>query len=239
MQAAGLPARGVSTEQELLSSPHPIDAVILDAGPVARNGFQLIKRLRSRVGGDQTAILLTGALPSFGDKVDAIRHGADAYFEQTADFSAVETRLQELIERRRRRSGNILIVDDDPDQVTWMRAILAGAGYQVYSCKDPRFFEQELALAKPDLILLDILMPNILGTDLARYIRQDEVYRAVPIIILTSVTNDQVRVDAALAGGDLHLQKPAPARVLLTAVAGCLESARRRGTVTPIEVVAE
>jgi len=96
-----------------------------------------------------------------------------------------------------------------------------------------------VALAKPDLIILDILMPTILGTDLARYVRQDETYRTVPIIILTGLANDQARVEAALAGGDLHLQKPVNATVLLNAVAGCLISARRRGTVTPIEVMAD
>lgn len=239
VHAAGLPARGVSTEGELLGSGRPLDAVITDAGPIVRNGFQLLKNLRSRPGGDKTAILLTGALPTFSDKVEVIRQGADAYFESTADCTAMLARLQELIERKQRRSGSILIVDDDQDQVRWLRAVLEGVGYQAFSCSDPRFFDQEVALAKPDLILLDIRMPGILGTDLARYIRQDEAWRTVPIIILTAIASDQARVQAALAGAEMHLQKPVEAPVLLSAVEGCLESARRRGTVMAIEVVAD
>lgn len=239
VHATGLPARGVSTEEELLSTDGPLDAVVMDAGPVARNGFQLLKKLRNRPGGDRTAILLTGALPSFSDKVEAVRYGADAYFEHVTDYAAMMTRLHELIERRTQRSGNILIIDDDQDQIIWLRAVLEGAGYQVFSCKDPRFFEHEASLAKPELILLDVRMPTILGTDLARYIRQDEAYRTVPIIMLTGLLSDQVRAESALAGADMHLQKPVAREVLLGAIDGCLEIARRRGTVTAIEVVAD
>ena len=237
VHAAGLPARGLSTEEELLAIDGIIDAVITDAGLVARNGFRLLKILRARPEGERTAIILTGALPSFSDKVEAVRHGADAYIENGSDYAVIMTRLQELIERGKQRSGNILIVDDDQDQVIWMRAVLEGVGYQVYSCKDPRFFEQEAALSKPDLILLDIRMPTILGTDLARYIRQDETYREVPIIILTALASDQVRVLATLAGADMQLHKPVTAEVLLGAVHGCLESVRRRRTVSAIEVI--
>ena len=108
--------------------------------------------------------------------------------------------------------------------------------HRSYSVAILRYFAEEAALAKPDLIILDILMPAIMGTDLLRYIRQDAAYRTTPTIVLSGVLDDKLRASAALAGGDLHLQKPVTAEVLLSAVAGCLLNARRRESVTVIEV---
>jgi len=235
---AGWPARGVSTQEEFFREfKHGPDAVIASADELAREGFQFLSRLRTLDGGDQTVVILIGTLTHFTDKVDAIRMGADAYFEHKTEFAVVIDRLQELLQKRQPKSGSILVVDDDAEQVAFLRAVLQLAGYQVHSCKDPRLFEQELLLAKPDLIILDLMLPSIQGADLARYIRQHETYRSVPIIILSAVKNANLRAEAALAGGDVQLQKPVTAEVLLHTVNGAIATARRRGTVTAIEVV--
>lgn len=237
VHGAGLPAHGVSTAAELLAErTQAPSAVIADSSAVARDGFILLKQLRGLPGGDRTAIILIGNLTSFADKVNALRQGADACFEQGVEFATVFERLQELLEQRQQRGGSILIVDDDPDQVTLLRAILQEAGYQVHSCRDPRYFDHELELAKPDLIILDLLMPGILGSDLARYIRQDPQHRTVPIIMLSALDKEKLQNEMA-RGADLYLQKPVAAKAMLSAVKSCIENARRRGTVTPIEVV--
>lgn len=236
----GLPAYGVSTQKELFAIGDTAPAaVIADADEVARSGFQLLAKLRAMPGGEHTAIVLIGTLSSFTDRVDAIRHGADAYFSHTVDFSVVRDRLQELLQSRQPPASTILVVDDDPEQVTFLRAVLQPVGYYVHSCRDPRYFDKELAIAKPDLIILDIVMPGILGTDLARFIRQEETHRSIPIIILSALDNERVRGEAALVGADLVLQKPVDPQVLLASIKGCLDSAFRRKTVSPIEVLAD
>lgn len=238
VRKSGLPARGVSATDEFFASfQQAPDALIASADELSRTGFLFLKQLRMLPRGDKTVVILVGTLTDFHDKVSAIRQGADAYFEHKTDFSVVIDRLQELLQKRQPQGASILIVDDDPEQVTFLRAVLQPAGYHVHSCKDPRLFDQELALAKPELIIVDLMMPKITGTDLLRYVRQDETYRGVPIIVLSAVTNAAARSEASRAGGDVQLQKPVTAEVLLNTVAGCLESARRRGTVTAIEVL--
>ena len=235
---AGWPAKGVSTQNEFFAEfQNAPDAVIASADELSRDGFQFLKKLHLLPGGKNTVVILIGTLSNFADKVAAIRLGAHAYFEHQTEHQVVLDRLQELLQKRTPRAASVLIVDDDPEQVTFLRAVLQPAGYQVHSCKDPRLFEQELALAKPDLILLDLLMPKIQGTDLMRYIRQSEDYRSVPVIILSGVSDPDLRAEATMAGGDLQLQKPVSAEVLLRSVAGCLENASRRATVNAIEVV--
>jgi DNA-binding response OmpR family regulator len=238
VRSAGWPARGVSTQNEFFAEfENAPDALIASADELSRDGFQFLKKLRLLPGGEHTVVLLIGTLSNFGDKVTAIRLGANAYFEHQTDHQVVLDRLQELLQKRTPRGGSILIVDDDAEQVTFLRAVLQPAGYQVHSCKDPRLFEQELALAKPDIIILDLVMPKIQGTDLMRYIRQREGYRSVPVIILSGVTDDDLRAEASMAGSDVQLQKPVSAEVLLQTVAGCLEIASRRETVTAFDVV--
>ncbi len=240
VQNSGLPAQGFSTEAALLQAQdNPPDALIADVSVVARNGFRLLKQLRALPHGPQMAIILIGQLGSFSEKVEAVRFGADAYFENDVNLDVVMQRLHELLQSRQPQRSSILIVDDDPAQVTLMRSILQAAGYEVHSCRDPRYFDQELTVAKPDLILMDIVMPGILGLDLVRYIRQGETHRAIPIIILSGVDNAKIRAESAVSGADLHLQKPVTPAVLLQAIAGCLANARRRGVVTPIEILTE
>jgi DNA-binding response OmpR family regulator len=235
---AGWPARGASTQEEFFREfKYAPDAVIASADELSRDGFQFLSRLRALDGGSQTVILLIGTLSQFADKVDALRMGADAYFEHQTEFSVVLERLQELLQKRQPRSGSILVVDDDTEQVAFLRAVLQLAGYQVHSCKDPRLFEQELTVARPDLIILDLMLPTIHGADLARYIRQHEIYRSVPIIVLSAVKSADLRAEATFCGGDVQLQKPVTAEVLLHTVSGALANARRRGTVTAIEVI--
>lgn len=240
MRLMGLPTCGVATAEELFALGDTAPAAVLaDADEAARTGFGVISKLRAMHQGDQTAIILIGTLNSFSDRVNAISHGADAYFEHTVDFSVVRDRIHELLQSRQPPGATILIVDDDPEQVTFLRAVLQPVGYHVHSCRDPRYFDQELAIAKPDLIILDIVMPGILGTDLTRYLRQEEAHRAIPIIIVSALESERARSQAALAGADLVLQKPIDPGVLLSSVKGCLDNAQRRKTVSPIEVLAD
>lgn len=74
------------------------------------------------------------------------------------------------------------------------------------------------------------------GADLAHYVRQDQQHRTVPIIILSAIDHEKLQAQTAMAC-DMYLQKPVAAEVLLYAVASCLENARRRGTISPIEII--
>lgn len=229
LQAAGWPAEGVSTPQEFFErfASAPV-ALITAAEELARSDFQFLSRVRALPGGHRTAILLVGTLADLETKVRALRMGADACFSYQTDRAIILARLEELLERRRPSGANILVTDDDPEHVSFLRAVLQPAGYHVSTCKDPRHFEHELQLARPDLLVLDLAMPTLSGTDLVRFVRQEERHRSVPIIILSAVAHAEVLADAVLAGADVLLGKPVSPEALLKAVAGCLENVRRR-----------
>lgn len=187
-------------------------------------GFELIETLRRTRHRSAAPVVVLGTEPNFLDKVQAIRSGANSYVEKPLDAASVARKIRELFDPEPPSGIRILSVEDDADQSEFNRAVLEAAGYEVRVCDNPRYLETDLMTFRPDLILMDIVLPNLSGYDLARFIRQDESYSTVPILFLT--TEAQARMEIMRAGGDEHLIKPVSPALLLTAVAQRLERAR-------------
>jgi len=125
----------------------------------------------------------------------------------------------------RRDRPRILAVDDDPEFGAFVAAVLASGGYDCHLCSDPNDFERDIAEIKPDLILLDVVLPGTTGYELSRRVRQEERYATVPILFLTAQGEIEARIEAMRAGGDEHLVKPVLPNLLLSAVAARLARA--------------
>jgi signal transduction histidine kinase len=100
-----------------------------------------------------------------------------------------------------------LVVDDNPDMRDYLGRLL-GLDYRVEMAKDG---SQGLQLAKslrPDLILTDVMMPEMSGYDLLAAVRQEESLRTTPIIFLTARTGVEARVESLESGADDYLCKP-------------------------------
>lgn len=189
-------------------------------------GGALVERLRGMPGGEGPAAFVVGAPAGFVDKVEAIRCGADAYFEQPVDWDLFTRRLRQLLERNRAEAPRILSVEDDPDHAAFVKAVLESAGYAVRICSEPARFEAEAIGFAPDLVLMDIDLPGFSGYDLARFLRQNEKYAAVPVVFLTAENREKSRIEMIRAGGDDHLVKPVAPALLLSTVAARLERAQ-------------
>ena len=119
-------------------------------------------------------------------------------------------------------SKKILLVDDDPGMHLIVVPILSKAGYTVLSAKNG---EQALHLAlneRPDLILLDVIMPGIKGRDLCKKIKAYDVIKNIAVIFLTA-KNSEDDIQAELdAGAVTHLTKPVNPMELLKTVDGII-----------------
>ena len=230
LEVEGMTARAVRTHAEAVRAleeelPH---GVITDIRLPDGSGYGLVEHIRGLPlpASESLPILILSPLSPFLDKVEAIHCGADGYFEKPVDWEALMRRLQHLLERNRPESARILSVEDDPHQSAFVSAVLKSAGYDVRVCDDPTRFEADLVAFKPDLVLMDIMLPGITGYDLVRYLRQDERHAALPVIFLTTDGQLQARIETAKVGGDDHLLKPVPPPLLLSAVAARLERSR-------------
>jgi len=113
----------------------------------------------------------------------------------------------------------ILLVDDDPGEHVIIAPILSKAGYFPISAKNG---EQALHLAlneRPDLIILDVIMPGIKGRDLCKKIKAYEVLKEIPVVFLTAKDSDDDVKAEMKAGAIAHLTKPVnPVDILKTVI---------------------
>jgi two-component system phosphate regulon response regulator PhoB len=112
----------------------------------------------------------------------------------------------------------VLIVEDEADLQEVLRFNLQSAGYQALVAGTG---SDALRLAKrhrPDLVLLDLMLPDILGTEVCRVLKQDEETQSIPVIMLTAKAEERNRVEGLELGADDYVTKPFSVRELLLRV---------------------
>jgi putative two-component system response regulator len=117
----------------------------------------------------------------------------------------------------------ILIVDDLPENIELLEAYLVPQGYEVIGATDGEEALEKLFNRQIDLMLLDVRMPGMDGFEVTRRVRQDEVHRQLPIILVTALREAKDRVDGIEAGCDDFLSKPVDEMELLARVRSLLK----------------
>ena len=103
---------------------------------------------------------------------------------------------------------SILVVDDDKEIVRLVRSYLEKAGYEVVVAYDGETALHTLRREKPDLLILDLMLPDRDGWDIARLIRTDTYLAATPIIMLTARVEDSDKIVGLEIGADDYITKP-------------------------------
>lgn len=119
---------------------------------------------------------------------------------------------------------NILLVDDDPHLIEVLRFALEQAGHRVTIASNGVLALRAIAISAPDLIVLDVLMPELDGTEVCRRLRQEG--SRIPILFLSSRADEIDRVLGLELGGDDYLAKPFSPRELLARVKALLRRAQ-------------
>ena len=102
----------------------------------------------------------------------------------------------------------VLAADDDPDVLELVTFRLERSGYTVLQAHDGEEAWSIIHEARPDLAVLDVMMPKIDGYELTRRLRSDEATRRIPIILLTARAQDPDVQEGFDAGADDYLRKP-------------------------------
>ena len=87
-------------------------------------------------------------------------------------------------------SRKILVVDDEKDVVFYFTAILEDKGFTVLTARDGVEAISKIKSSKPDLVLLDITMPNQSGVKVYRQIKEDDALKAIPVVIITGILQE-------------------------------------------------
>jgi two-component system phosphate regulon response regulator PhoB len=116
----------------------------------------------------------------------------------------------------------ILVVDDEPDLLELVRVNLAQAGFEVVTAATGRDALEAVRSQSPDLVVLDLMLPDLSGTEVCRALRADPVSARLPVIMLTARADEVDRVVGFELGADDYVTKPFSPRELVLRVRAVL-----------------
>ncbi len=115
-------------------------------------------------------------------------------------------------------AAKVLVIDDEPEITEIVYAFLTEAGYQVMVENQPQNAVEVAQNFKPNLIMLDIMMPNIDGYDVCETLKKDPNLATTPVIFLTGKDRNDDMGRSFKAGGDMFIKKPFSCERLLEIV---------------------
>ena len=116
----------------------------------------------------------------------------------------------------------ILIVEDEPRNMTLTRDLLKISGYETIEAVDGKQGVEKAKSAKPNLILMDIMMPKMDGYSACREIKADQSTKNIPVVMLTAVGYDLNKKLAKSMGADGYVTKPFSRQQLIDAISPLL-----------------
>lgn len=112
----------------------------------------------------------------------------------------------------------ILVVDDDPKALKFLKTALSKAGYTAITCSNARDALSILVHTPINLIIVDVMMPDIDGNEFCRIVRADKALEYVPIIFLSALSSVDDIAQGLVSGADDYLSKPIKLQELLNTI---------------------
>lgn len=159
-------------------------------------------------------------------RLGAVRAGGIAYFTKPINPAQLIDKIDLLVRPGAVYPFRILIVDDSPTTLNYHAAILESVGMEVEKVLDPLKAMEALLEFNPDMILMDLYMPECSGVELAGVIQQLENFISIPIAYLSSEDDFNTQLAAMSLGGDDFLVKPIDPHQLISSVTSRVKRAR-------------
>jgi diguanylate cyclase (GGDEF)-like protein len=201
-------------------------AVIMDLSSPGgeMTGEQVANKVRGALGDDVPLVFFSNR-SDIQARLDAVRAGCSNYFIKPVNYSDVLETLDRLT-RSEPEPYRILIVDDESDTAEFHSSSLEAAGVETVTVTDPLDVLSQIVEFQPDVILMDVYMPECSGLELAMVIRQEEAFVGVPIVFLSRETDRMKQIAALGEGGDDFFTKPVPPEQLVPAVSARAQRGR-------------
>lgn len=171
-------------------------------------------------------VMFISALDDVTARLEAVRVGGLAYFSKPVSIGVLVDKLDELTSAIPPQPYRVLIVDDSTSLANYHAAVLEQVGMVVRVVDKPLEALGPLREFSPDLILMDIYMPECSGLELARVIRQLESFVSIPIVYLTAENDLDKQLSAMSLGGDDFLTKPIKPEHLVSSVTSRIQRSR-------------
>jgi DNA-binding response OmpR family regulator len=223
----------VSTAISALENELP-DAMVLDAAWLPDVQKLNQSGRRQSAGTWRKVLWAADGLPDdLRARLHARRAGIDLLLDD--DAAKAGAALLGALSRRREEAYRVLVVEDDRGHAAFCESLLRHQGFEVDVAGSAEIALDLMQARAPDLILLDINLPDMTGIELAQLVRERESLAHVPVVFLTGEEDLDRRAEAIAAGGDDFLSKPVRPRHLLANVNSRIGRARALAMSAPAE----
>lgn len=189
-----------------------------------RESLAFIRTLATRTPSVPTIVV--SAIDSLEKRVSAAQAGGCGFLVKPVEAKEIWDTACQLLSKNRSSVINILVVDDDPILLSTLRSLLEPWGIAIAGLENPQNFWNTLESVSPDLLILDVEMPQIGGIELCQAVRTDPHWQGLPILFLTSHSDAQTVGQVFAAGADDFVTKPVVGPELLTRIHNRLERSR-------------
>jgi diguanylate cyclase (GGDEF)-like protein len=179
-------------------------------------------------------IVLAG---EFVDRVEVAKLGARGVLQKPMTPSEIVGFVVDLLDRLRAPQARILAVDNDAKMLVTLRMFLEPKGIQMTILENPARFWEALELTHPDLLVLDLDMPQVSGIEICRMIRKEARWRGLPLLLLSASADADAGHRAFAAGADDFVHKPVAGPELVTRVLNRLERVQSVRSTTEMDAL--
>jgi diguanylate cyclase (GGDEF)-like protein len=199
------------------------DVVLLDLcfPDGAKNSLTLLTELSNRM--PPVPVLVFIDQNSFIDRVEVARHGGRGFLYKSMPPAQVLELVTQLLQRVQTTEARVMVVDDDPQILTFIQNLLAAWGIKLTTLEDPQRFWDTLTEFSPDLLILDVEMPALKGIELCQVVRNDPLWSELPVLFLTAHVEADTVDQIFAAGADDCVSKPIVGPKLVTRIFNRLE----------------
>ena len=176
--------------------------VIIDSDAIGKPSFTgIISEIKRTC----VPVLVISSEDSFQDRLIAVRAGAGGFLSKPVDREHLKRQIRKTINWPPARAGRILLVDDQPSVANFFGTVLSSGNIDVKAETDSTKLFDHLASFDPDMIILDLQMPNVDGTEIAAILGQHEKYYSIPILFLSAEPHSAKRKNELLELGATDL----------------------------------
>lgn len=218
-------AGSLSQARDAIAQNRP-DVVLLDLcfPDSAESGLELLAELTTcRL---PMPVLVFTAQESFADRVKVARLGGRGFLQKPVSPAQVMEAIAQVFQQSGSPEAKLLIVDDDALLLDFLRTLLEPWGFTLTLLDDPKQFWDTLEQSAPDLLILDVEMPELNGIDLCQVVRNDQNWSELPVLFLSAHTDAQTLHQVFTAGADDYVSKPIVGPELVARILNRLERTR-------------
>ena len=227
MQYFGYSVLSVSRIDDIKKADQQPSILIVDLDDLidTPSAFEALSMARADKGSIMPMITISSR-NDMSTRLQAVRAGSSAYFLKPVEASQVVDTLDQLTHRRPSEPYRILIVDDDDNLANYYAGALRHAGMSTQIIHNPLEVLTGIEDFSPDLVLMDLYMPQCTGLELAAVIRQQHASVSIPLVFLSTETNINQHLNALQLGGDDFLNKPIATKQLVASITARVQRAR-------------